>query len=301
MVTKRIHNRLHGAAGDGAPLGEAERGIYERTLRASAAQLASIVRSRDIVYCHDPQTAGLVSPLLETGATVVWRCHVGSICRTRPRARPGRSCAITSGRLTPMYSRAAPMPGRGSNERIWGCRRRSTRSRRRTRTWRRSRTSGSARGGRRRGDIRARRRLPGRVDRVAEIDQDAPVPADAPLVAQVSRRLDRSASCADSPSLPSRRSPPPARRAERRRGIRRPRGCRGGSSGRAPTPTRPGSPAAVVDCRSRRVRDPGGVVQKSPRLPSPVRAEPVIASRAGDPGPMLDGLASRRPRPGSAR
>ena len=26
---------------------------------------------------HDPQTAGLVAPLRETGAKVTWRCHVG--------------------------------------------------------------------------------------------------------------------------------------------------------------------------------------------------------------------------------
>ena len=29
-VTKRLHNRLHGYAGDGGPLGEAERAVYER-------------------------------------------------------------------------------------------------------------------------------------------------------------------------------------------------------------------------------------------------------------------------------
>ena len=38
-VTKRIHNRLHGYAGDGGPLGERERGHYERTLDASAHEL----------------------------------------------------------------------------------------------------------------------------------------------------------------------------------------------------------------------------------------------------------------------
>ena len=34
-VTKRIHNRLHGFAGDGGPLGDEERDLYEGTLAAS--------------------------------------------------------------------------------------------------------------------------------------------------------------------------------------------------------------------------------------------------------------------------
>jgi trehalose synthase len=76
-VTKRIHNNLHGAAGDGGPLGEAEHAIYEETLGANAAELARTVTADDIVFLHDPQTAGLVAPVLETGAAVVWRCHVG--------------------------------------------------------------------------------------------------------------------------------------------------------------------------------------------------------------------------------
>jgi len=38
-VTKRIHNRLHGFAGDGGPLGDAERTTYESALGASAEAL----------------------------------------------------------------------------------------------------------------------------------------------------------------------------------------------------------------------------------------------------------------------
>jgi trehalose synthase len=77
QVTKRIHNQLHGAAGDGGELGEAERVIYERTLAASAAELAETVSSGDIVYLHDPQTAGMIPALSGAGVRVVWRCHVG--------------------------------------------------------------------------------------------------------------------------------------------------------------------------------------------------------------------------------
>ena len=76
-VTKRLHNRLHGAAGDGRPLDEAARRTYERTLRAEADGLAAGIRARDVVILHDPQTAGLVEPLRRTGAKVIWRCHIG--------------------------------------------------------------------------------------------------------------------------------------------------------------------------------------------------------------------------------
>jgi len=77
QITKRIHNRLHGSEGDGGPLGDAEHAIYEDTLRENASELADTIAASDIVFLHDPQTAGLVDPIRATGATVVWRCHVG--------------------------------------------------------------------------------------------------------------------------------------------------------------------------------------------------------------------------------
>jgi trehalose synthase len=76
-LTKRIHNRLHGYEGDGGPLGEHERTIYERTLAPNAAEFARLVSPRDIVILHDPQTAGLIPVVRATGATIIWRCHVG--------------------------------------------------------------------------------------------------------------------------------------------------------------------------------------------------------------------------------
>ena len=76
-LTKRMHNRLHGFDGDGGPLGAHEHEIYERTLAANAAQLLQLVRPRDVVILHDPQTAGLTEQVKRTGATVIWRCHVG--------------------------------------------------------------------------------------------------------------------------------------------------------------------------------------------------------------------------------
>ena len=76
-ITKRLHNRLHGHEGDGGPLGEAERAAYERTCAANAEFLAERVRPEDVVLLHDPQTAGMIPRLLDTGAPVIWRAHVG--------------------------------------------------------------------------------------------------------------------------------------------------------------------------------------------------------------------------------
>jgi trehalose synthase len=76
-ITKRIHNRLYGAAGDGGPLGPGERHHYEETARRNVARLHAVVRAGDIVVLHDPQTAALTRHLTGTDVSVVWRCHVG--------------------------------------------------------------------------------------------------------------------------------------------------------------------------------------------------------------------------------
>jgi trehalose synthase len=76
-ITKRIHNGLYGAAGDGGELGEAERMRYERTLAKNVERLRAEIRPGDVVILHDPQPAGLLAPLEAHGARVVWRCHVG--------------------------------------------------------------------------------------------------------------------------------------------------------------------------------------------------------------------------------
>jgi len=77
-VTKRIHNHLYGDAGDGGALDGDARAAYEETLRANADDLLALVQPDDIVLLHDPQTAGLTERVRGTGASVVWRCHVGT-------------------------------------------------------------------------------------------------------------------------------------------------------------------------------------------------------------------------------
>ena len=76
-VTKRIHNRLHGVQGDGGPLGDEQRAIYERGLEGSARELLAELGPSDVVILHDPQTAGLAPVLAAAGNPVIWRCHVG--------------------------------------------------------------------------------------------------------------------------------------------------------------------------------------------------------------------------------
>ncbi len=76
-ITKRLHNQIHGADGDGAPLTSADARIYEQVLAANADELLTQVRPGDVVILHDPQTAGLTDALARAGARVLWRCHIG--------------------------------------------------------------------------------------------------------------------------------------------------------------------------------------------------------------------------------
>ena len=76
-LTKRLHNLLHGAPGDGKGLDDRARAHYETVLARNLRDLVERVRPGDIVMLHDPQTAGLVDGLLARDVIVVWRCHIG--------------------------------------------------------------------------------------------------------------------------------------------------------------------------------------------------------------------------------
>jgi trehalose synthase len=77
-ITKRIHNRIHGAPGDGGVLGPTEAAHYEKVMGDNAAVLVDRVNEGDVVVLHDPQTAGLAFAFAERGARVLWRCHIGT-------------------------------------------------------------------------------------------------------------------------------------------------------------------------------------------------------------------------------
>jgi trehalose synthase len=76
-VTKRLHNRLHGAPGDGGPLGPQARRVYDDRLAHELSAIGSLVRPGDVVVLHDPQTVGLAPHLARRGAHVIWVCHIG--------------------------------------------------------------------------------------------------------------------------------------------------------------------------------------------------------------------------------
>ena len=76
-VTKKLHNRLHGAPDDGEFRRE-ETEIYEQALQREGQSLAETVASGDVVVLHDPQVAGLVPAAKELGVTVFWRSHIGA-------------------------------------------------------------------------------------------------------------------------------------------------------------------------------------------------------------------------------
>jgi trehalose synthase len=77
-VTKRIHNFLHGHLWDNGVLGEVERRAYERVIEDTGWALRDVIRPGDVVVLHDPQTLGLACGLKRLGATVIWRCHIGT-------------------------------------------------------------------------------------------------------------------------------------------------------------------------------------------------------------------------------
>jgi trehalose synthase len=77
-LTKRLHNYLHGELGDGAGLGGAERSCFDRVSRENAEAVLARLGPDDVVFLHDPQTAGLVPHIAAAGRTVIWRCHIGA-------------------------------------------------------------------------------------------------------------------------------------------------------------------------------------------------------------------------------
>ena len=119
-VTKRLHNHLHGNAGDGGPIGEAERAVYENVLAGNLAHLLEVVRAGDVVLLHDPQAAGLASGLLAAGAHVVWRCHVG---RDTPNTLTEGAWGFLRPYVEPadavIFSRRAFAPDWVAPERLW--------------------------------------------------------------------------------------------------------------------------------------------------------------------------------------
>jgi trehalose synthase len=194
-ITKRIHNHLHGHAGDGGGLGSPERSVYDRVLEANARALDGTVRAQDVVFLHDPQTAGLVEPLKATGARVVWRCHVGA---DRPNELTRAAWVFLRQYVEPadayVFSRREFAWDGLDADRIWivppsidafSAKNQELDARTVSAVLQ---VAGLATDGAKLAPTFVREDgTPGRVDRAAETDQDAPPPADQPLICQVSR------------------------------------------------------------------------------------------------------------------
>ena len=194
-VTKRIHNHLHGSPGDGGELGKAERKVYERSLKESAAELVGLVRDGDLVYLHDPQTAGLAPHVKSKKTSVVWRCHVG-LDHPNALARDAWSFLLPHVESADAYvfSRRAFAWEGLEEEKLWlvppSIDAFSAKNQDLEADAVRAivATIGLARGGD--GAVPVFRRQdgsPARVDRPAELNQDGPIPWKSPLIVQVSR------------------------------------------------------------------------------------------------------------------
>lgn len=110
-TTKRVHNGLHGSAGDGGMLGRDEAGHYAEVTARNLEALQDAIRPGDVAILHDPQTAGLVEGLKAHGARVLWRCHIG---HDHPNEYVRRSWAFLRPMLEPAdgfcFTRAAYAP-----------------------------------------------------------------------------------------------------------------------------------------------------------------------------------------------
>ena len=110
-VTKRLHHGLHGSLGDGTPLDDDAHAIYRRVCARNSEQLLARVAADDVVLLHDPQTAGLADALIDAGALVIWRCHIGHTT-TDPEVEAGWNFLEPYLRRVPafVFSRRAYIP-----------------------------------------------------------------------------------------------------------------------------------------------------------------------------------------------
>jgi trehalose synthase len=193
-ITKRIHNHLHGSPGDGGELGEAERIHYENTLARSADELGELVRSDDIVYLHDPQTAGLIEPMRSKGTRVIWRCHVG-LDRPNELARSAWSFLEPYVQQADAYvfsRRAFAWEGLEAKKQwlvapsidAFSPKNQEMEADAMKAILGRTQLAHDGDGP---GVFLRQDGSRGRVDRAADLDQEAPIPDDAPLIVQVSR------------------------------------------------------------------------------------------------------------------
>src|SRR5450755_1825470 len=77
VLTKRIHNFLHGSPGDGGDLDNDARRVFDEVTERNVTEFRKLIEPEDVVIIHDPQPAGLIPAIRDIGCPIVWRCHVG--------------------------------------------------------------------------------------------------------------------------------------------------------------------------------------------------------------------------------
>lgn len=98
-LTKRLHNLLHAGPSTPVPDLDPDRELYDTSLQGAVDALGRFVRPGDVLIVHDPQPAGLVAEGRRLGATVIWRCHIGT-------DRPGPAAKAAWDFLLPHVSAA---------------------------------------------------------------------------------------------------------------------------------------------------------------------------------------------------
>lgn len=107
VITKNIHNALHGAA---AQLSREDLQFFIDVNQANAQEMSF---SNDIVFVHDPQPIGLVAKRKEVGRKWIWRCHIDftepdmAVLNFLKRYIEEYDCAVFS---APAFSRPLAIP-----------------------------------------------------------------------------------------------------------------------------------------------------------------------------------------------
>ena len=197
-ITKRIHNGLYGAPGDGGAAGRRRARALRGVLRRNADELLALVRPGDVVVAARSPAGG-------AGGRAARRRRPGRVALPRraattpnewteraweflrPYLEEAEAFVVSRAAFAPPW--ADPADARWSRPRSTPSRPRTSRSRGATRAWR-SATWACSQGDGEPPVVPFARRdgSPGRINRHADVLQSGPPPPpDAPLVIQASR------------------------------------------------------------------------------------------------------------------
>jgi trehalose synthase len=91
VLTKRIHNFLHGSSGDGGELDDDTRRAFDEVTERNAAEFRELSKPGDVVIIQEPQSAGLIPAIRDIGCPTVGAVKSASTSATGSRAARGSS------------------------------------------------------------------------------------------------------------------------------------------------------------------------------------------------------------------